>query len=138
MNSWDKYPVKIEEDLNGNMFLFVDIFIAGEKVTLQLDTGSGNGLAVKNSLWQKLSRNIQSPKTKKGSDHYPYIGSLDCKRAVFFELPFGQRLVKNAKVSIFSDDCPLLDESDALVGMQFFLDTAVALDFENYLMWVKK
>jgi hypothetical protein len=137
-NMWQKYPFTIEEDLNGNAFLFVELPVAGQRICLQLDTGSGNGLAIRRSLWEKICPNIPSVRVKKGSDLYPYIGRLNCEKAVISELPVCDRLVKNAQVSVFADDCPLLDESDALLGMQYFFDTAIALDFENGLLWVKK
>jgi hypothetical protein len=99
--------------------------------------GSGNGLAVRKSLWNKICANIPSVKVKRGCDLYPYIGRLDCKKAVIPKLQVGGRLVNNALISVFPDDCPLLDESEALLGMQYFLDTALALDFEKSLLWVK-
>jgi hypothetical protein len=136
-NLWQKYPFAIEEDLNDNAFLFVDIPVAGRLIHLQLDTGSGNGLAVRQSLWNKIRTNIPSVKVKTGCDLYPYIGRLDCKKTVIPKLQVGDRLVNNALISVFPDDCPLLDESEALLGMQCFLDTALAIDFENSLLWVK-
>ena len=74
---------------------------------------------------------------EKGNDLYPYIGRLNCEKTVVPGLQVGNRLVKDALISVFPDDCPLLDESEALLGMQYFLDTVVALDFENCLLWVK-
>jgi predicted aspartyl protease len=136
--SWQKYPLTIEEDLNGNAFLFVDILIAGQKVQVQLDTGNGNGLAIQQSLWNKISPNIPPVKMKKGQDFYPYIGRLNCKKTIVPQLQLGDKMVNEALVSVFPDDCPLLDESDALLGMNYFLDTAITLDFENSLLWVKK
>ena len=136
-NLWQKYPITIEEDLSGNAFLFVELPIAGEKVQVQFDTGSGNGLAVRQTLWQKLRPNFSSVRMKKGNDVYPYIGRLNCEKTVIPELQVGNRAVKNAMVSVFADDCPLVDECGALLGMQYFFDTAIALDFENNLLWVK-
>jgi hypothetical protein len=50
LDLWTQYPFEIEEDLGGNVFLFVKIPIAGEEIELQLDTGSGRGLAITEEL----------------------------------------------------------------------------------------
>ena len=135
---WNKYPIYIEEDFHGNAFLFVRINIAGYETELQLDTGSGKGIAISESLWQKINDNLKETKLKKGKDFYPYIGNLPCKKGEISEFEFGNRTINNAKISIFNDDCPLLDGCEGLVGMQFFSNTEFVLDFEYDLMWIKK
>ncbi len=134
---WAQYSFRIEEDLGGNTFLFVKIPIAGEETELQLDTGSGKGLAISEELWEKMRENIPPVKLRKGKDLYPYIGSLSCKRGVVPELGVGGRTVTNAKISVFPDDSPIVDGCSGLLGMQYFQDTAVVLDFERDVMWVK-
>ncbi len=49
---WEQCPLSIEEDFHGNTFLFVTIPIAGDETELQLDTGSGRGLAIAEELWE--------------------------------------------------------------------------------------
>ena len=134
---WTQYPFEIEEDLGGNVFLFVKIPIAGEEIELQLDTGNGRGLAITEELWERMSKKIQHVKLKKGRDLYPYIGWLVCKRGVVPKLEVGNRIVKNAKVSVFPNDSPIVDQCSGLLGMQYFQDTIMVLDFERNLMWVK-
>ncbi|MBN2183177.1 MAG: hypothetical protein JW715_14795 [Sedimentisphaerales bacterium] len=135
---WERYPLSIEEDFHGNVFLFVWISIADENIELQFDTGSGRGLAVGEKLWQQISSEIKELALKKGKDFYPYIGRLECKRGIIERFKVGDRVIKNAEISIFPDDSPLLDECDGLLGMQYFRDTEVILDFERSLLWVKK
>ena len=136
-SSWDKYPISIEEDYHNNSFLFVEICIAGEQTELQVDTGSGRCLAVSQTLWANISRNMQNIKLKKSKDYYPYIGRLDCKRSVIPNLQFGARNIQNAEVAVFPDDSPLIFESEGLIGMKYFENTVITLDFERSLMWVK-
>jgi hypothetical protein len=136
-DSWAKYPFTIEEDLGGNSFLFVKIPFAGEEIELQLDTGSGRGLAVAEELWEKIRKKIQPTKLTKGKDLYPYTGWLPCKRGIIPELELGNRIVKDAMISVFPNDSLILDECPGLIGMQYFQDTVTVLDFERYLMWVK-
>ena len=136
-DSWAQYSLLIEEDLGGNVFLFVKIPIGGQETELQLDTGSGRGLAIAEELWVRMRDKIQHVKLRKGRDLYPYIGSLACKRAVVPELQVGDRTVKNAKISVFPNDSPLVEQCAGLLGMQYFQDTVMVLDFERNLMWVK-
>ncbi len=133
---WSKYSFRIEEFLGGNTYLFVTIPIAGEEVELQLDTGSGKGLAIQEELWERIQQKIQSVKFKQGKELYPYIGLLECKQGISTKLNVGNRPVKNAKVSIFPEDSPLLENCEGLLGMQYFQDTVIVLDFERNLMWV--
>lgn len=134
---WGRYPFSIEEDLYGNALLFVEIPIAGEKMELQLDTGSGNGLAIREELWESMREKIPNVKLKDGRELYPYIGQLPCKRGIIGELKMGDKMVRGAKISVFPDDSPLLIQCHGLLGMQFFQDTVMVLDFEGGLMWIK-
>jgi hypothetical protein len=134
---WGQYPFSIEEDLYGNALLFVEIPIAGEKMKLQLDTGSGNGLALRQELWEYMCEKIPNVKLKDSGELYPYIGNLPCKLGIIEELKIGDRTVKSAKISVFPDDSPLLIHCRGLLGMQFFQDTVMVLDFEGGMMWVK-
>jgi hypothetical protein len=134
---WEQYPLSIEEDFHGNAFLFVKIPIAGEESELQLDTGSGRGLALSEELWEGLREKIHDVKLTKGRDFYPYIGWLACRRAVIPTLEVGNRTVSNAELSVFPSDSPIVEDCEGLLGMQYFQDTIMVLDFENELMWVK-
>lgn len=136
-NSWAQYSFVIEEGLGGNAFLFVKIPVAGEDAELQFDTGSGRGLAVAEELWEKISKKIPGTKLQKGEDLYPYIGWLTCRRTIIPKLEVGNRTVTDAMISVFPDDSPLLDQCSGLLGMQYFRDAVIVLDFEQNLMWVK-
>jgi hypothetical protein len=134
---WAKYSFSIEEDLGGSVFLFVKIPIAGRQVELQLDTGSGRGLAITRELWEQMPEKVRCIKLTRARDLYPYIGQLLCKRGVATELEVGGRTVRNAQISVFPDDSPIVDQCSGMLGMQYFQDTVMVLDFERDLMWVK-
>ncbi|MBN1393385.1 MAG: aspartyl protease family protein [Sedimentisphaerales bacterium] len=134
---WEKYPFDIREDSHGNAFLFVEVPVAGEKTELQLDTGNGKGLAVREDLWEKIQKTIRPIQLRSGKDLYPYIGRLSCKRGTISKLEMGQRTVGNAEISVFANDSPLLENCRGLLGMQYFEDTVMVLDFENKLMRLK-
>jgi len=137
-DQWEKYFISIEEDFHGNAFLFVYFEIAGHKVELQLDTGSGRGLAISESIWKQIRTDIKATKLRNGKDFYPYIGNLSCKKGNISKLQFNDRIVQNAEISVFNKDCPLLDGCDGLVGMQYFSNNIFVLDFEHDLMWIKR
>jgi hypothetical protein len=134
---WTQYSFSIEEDLGGSVFLFVKVPIAGKEVELQLDTGSGRGLAISQELWDEIHKEIRRVKLRKGIDLYPYIGRLVCKRGVIPELEVGNRTIRNARISVFPDDSPIVDQCSGMLGMQYFQDTVMVLDFGRDLMWVK-
>jgi len=135
---WSQFPFVIEEDLGGNAYLFVNISVAGKQTELQLDTGSGMGLALAEKLWEEIHQGVHRIKLKEAKDLYPYIGWLDCKKGVIRNLNVGGDIVKNAQISVFPDDSPLLEHCKGLLGMQYFRDSVVVLDFERSIMWVKK
>jgi hypothetical protein len=137
LDLWEQYPFSIREDSHGNAFLFVNIPVCGEEIELQLDTGNGRGLAIRQELWEKMRKKIPNAKLKNGRDLYPYIGLLTCKRGIIREFEMGKGTVKNAEISVFPNDSPLVENCQGLLGMQYFQDDVMVLDFENKLMWVK-
>jgi hypothetical protein len=136
---WDSYRLFIEEDFHGNAYLFVRIPVAGVEVELQLDTGSGRGLALGEKLWSQIQSSAPGTKDiklKQGKEFYPYIGKLNCRRGTSAELKVGNQNIKNAEIAVFADDCPLLADCGGMIGMQCFQDTVIVLDFERSLLWV--
>jgi len=136
-DAWSQYAFVIEEDLAGNAYLFVEIPIAGEPLRLQLDTGSGRGLAVAEELWERIRPRVAHTPLRATKELYPYLGCLDCKRGVVPRLSVGDRFVTQAQVSVFPDDSPLLEQAAGLLGMQYFQDTILVLDFQRHRMWVR-
>lgn len=134
---WSQYPFVVEQDLVGNAFLFVRIPVAGVPTELQLDTGSGRGLAVRQQTWQRLQSQFAPVRLTEAAELYPYIGRLPCKKATIPAMQLGSRIIHNARVAIFPDDSPVLEDCDGLVGMEYFNDTVVVLDFGRSIMWVR-
>jgi hypothetical protein len=134
---WTEHKLEIEEDLAGNMFLFVTIPVEGSDTKLQLDTGSGRGLAIGTKLWERLQDRIHGVKLTKSVELYPFIGLFECQKGDVPELKVGGRTVHSAQLSIFPDDCPLVEDCQGLIGMQYFKDTTIVLDFKRNIMWVR-
>ena len=137
-NLWEKYPTFMEEDFHGNTFLFVNVTFSGVETELQLDTGSGRGLAIGETLWKQIKHRLSKIKLKKRKEFYPYIGNLPCRNGKIPEFSFCNRTIKNADISVFPDDSPLLGDCEGLVGMQFFSNQVIVLDFEHDIMWLRK
>lgn len=134
---WEKYQMWLEEDFSGNVFLFVRMTIEGQEMELQLDTGSGRGLAISEELWGQMPESKQV-RLKRSKELYPYIGNLSCRRGTVAALTFGNSKIHNVPVSVFADDCPLVEDSGGLMGMELFSNTTLVIDFENELLWVKR
>jgi len=92
--------------------------------------------AYSEKLWEKLSGKLQNVKLKEDAELYPYIGRLSCKQGIIKQLQMGDKLIPNAKISVFPTSSPLLSECDAILGMQYFQDTVMVLDFNNSVLWV--
>jgi len=137
-DSWTQYPIWVEEDLRGNVFLLTRLPVAGQQMELQLDTGSGRGLAISEELWEQLPAEAKRVHLKRTKELYPYIGNLSCRSGVLAEIPLGEKTIYNAPVSVFPDNSPLVEDYGGLLGMQIFKQTVMVLDFENSLMWVKR
>jgi hypothetical protein len=137
-SSWTQFPIWLEEDFGGNVFLFAKMLIGEQEMELQLDTGSGRGLAISEEFWEQMPDNVKQEKLKRGKELYPYIGNLSCRRGVAKNLAIGDKTVHDVPVSVFADDSPLVEDCGGLMGMELFRDATIVLDFENELMWVKR
>jgi len=144
-NCWIQYPFKIEKDINGELRLMVKIPIAGENLWILFDTCSSPGLSVDAEFWAKLSERAKTVKIKDSKNQYYQTGLVDCQRAIVSELTIGHRIIANAEVVFFPEDKPheiqIGNKSykfPNVLGMGYFKDTVIALDFEHGLLWVRK
>ncbi len=141
-SSWSRYPLSIGSYADGVPRIFVEINIAGQVMNASFDTGASIALCVRQRVWQTLRTRLTGVRSKNVSLFLPlYGGTVPATSFLVPELSVGERIVKNAVVSVFPDDSPLftgkLKRCDALIGMQCFSDTIMVLDFSNNLMWVK-
>ncbi len=135
---YQSYPLIFEEHAGNNVQLFVTIPVAGEEMTLQLDTGSDGGLDVTESGWKRLRERITPVKLKEGSTHYPFYGRYECREAVMKDLLFGERTLRKTTIQVFADgERPVGDARDGLIGLELFENTEIVLDFERDILWVR-
>ncbi len=133
---WDKYSFLIKKHPE---LLVVEIPINMQNIKLRLDTGAGLGLMISENAWEEMSDRFHNVKLKDTSLFSPAYGKLSGKKCIIQKLSIGNRIIKNAKISILPNDCPLfVKNSEMLIGMQYFRDTTIVLDFERNLMWIRK
>jgi len=135
---WSTYPLRIAEDDAGYSYLVAEIPIAGRIFRAQLDTGSGRGLLVTERRWKELANRVRYSDLQDDIMLFPYMGSLHCRHGRMQDIRMGDRVIPCASVSVFADDSLLCNGCDALLGMQWFRDVAVVLDFHNHLLWVSE
>jgi hypothetical protein len=132
---WKSYPFVIKEKASDNNAIFVTMTVAGEKVELYLDTGSGQGLQFSEQMWEKLRGKIPVAKLRNGNFRTAFLENYTCKKGVIKELDIGGRTIKNIEITVLPNDNPT--NLQTLLGMKCFRDTIMVLDFERNLMWVK-
>ena len=107
---------------------------------LKFDTCAVNGLNIKEQMWQHISKELKHIKTTNDKIWLPWgVGRITCKNVTVESLEVGKRTINKAKISVFSNDStfPETQNCQGLLGMLYFRDTVVVLDFERNLMWVK-
>lgn len=129
-NNWSQYRFTIEEDS-----LMVDIPIEGEDVHIAFDTCCSYGLTVRSKLWAKLSERVKVRGARDYKKLSGLAGWIPCKKMLIPKLAVGNKVIKNAEVLVLPEDKHFKMSSH--LGMKFFKNTVVVLDFERNLMWVK-
>ena len=63
---------------------------------------------------------------------------LPCRKMTIKELQVGNMLIKNANINVITNKNPWHEDDHHMLGMGFFKETIVVLDFDKSLMWIKK
>ena len=129
-------PFRIERDKTHNLRIRVNLPIAGEEIRGDFDTCSPGGLHLGQEEWRKLSARVETGGPRDSTMYSGILGPLRCRRATVRKLEVGSRTIRNAEVVILPENCPLGTETT--IGMGYFRDTVVVLDFERELMWIRR
>jgi len=132
---WTTYDFVIKEDEYGTERMMIDIPIAGNSMPLFFDTGSGAGLLLSAERWEAISDKVIVKKFKNSKKNNSWIGWFKCRKAIVSKLDILGRTIKNAEVLILPENSPL--KVKGLLGMEYFQDTVMVLDFERKLLWIK-
>jgi hypothetical protein len=133
--SWSKYPMFIEKDHRRRERLMVDVPIEGKVTNLKFDTGATAGLLIREKVWNQLSENLTVLR-KHNSFMVTLGGKVPCREITVEKLQVGDSLVKSAIIFVESDKTSFLEETPML-GMGYFKNMAIVLDFQQRLLWVK-
>ena len=130
--SWSSYP--FIEDPNGGNTIVVKIPLAGKVLDIAFDSCWGEpGLFINKKHWEAVKQDL-SFKLHGKSNGTTYQGmKLPCRKATISRLSIGEKTLKNAKVNI-SDD----PNGYSVIGLDYFQDTSVVLDYVKNLFWIKK
>lgn len=134
---WSQYAMAIADDAFGQQ-LFVTMPIGREEMRVAFDTCSSGCLDVSEASWERLAARLASYRIFWGRSNYVVYGMYRHETARIKKLQVGERIVRNAEIGIrpADSDLPAL-EGDGLMGMGFFQDTTIVLDFERNILWVR-
>jgi len=135
-NQWHQYPMATEHDEKQKARLIVDIPLVGQPRHIKLDTGAGPGLILTESIWTTFSSDLQILRQKKERMASPLFGWLPCKMITVEKLTLGNIPINDARIHVIADDTPY-GQNEFWLGIGFFRETVIVLDFERNLFWVR-
>lgn len=135
-NQWHQYPMTIEHDEKPNAGLIVDIPLVDQPRRIKLDTGASPGLILTESIWTTFSSDLQIRHQKKERMATPLFGWLPCRMITVEQFILGNISINDARIHVIADDTPY-GHDEFTLGMGFFRETVIVLDFERNLLWVR-
>lgn len=135
-NSWHQYPISIEHSNKQYARLVVDIPLAGQTQHIELDTGAAPGLIITESIWAKISSGLHIQYQEKGQLRTPLSGWLPSRNITVEQLALGNISINDARIHVITDDNPF-GKDEFTLGIGFFRETVIVLDFEQNLLWIR-
>jgi len=131
---WPHYSMRVEQQGRNLERLMVTMPLAGEKRKVMLDTGADCGMLVCEKKWQALSAGLEVVKQSRDR-----VRMRDGWKAITVRtvasMNVGAKTIENAAVHVMADEDAA--EDYFLLGMGYFTDTVIVLDFVHGLLWVK-
>ena len=134
---WESYPFTLKVDQNEQLRLMVDLPIAGEITNVMFDTCGGCGIHVGSAAWSEFTKRVAPGKIQKRRYTMPEVGWVEGQSASIPTLEIANQIVKNGQVAFEIESKPYCQADDWWMGMGCFKDTAVVLDFNRNLVWIK-
>ena len=132
---WQCYNMSVETTAKNAKAIIIRIPIAGEMTEARLDTGTSWGLAMTENAWGEYSTKFQILKESRERARFFY-GWKDVRKITVSEFSIGDKSMTDASILILDDS--VFKESFILIGMDYFKNTVVVIDFEHNLLWVRK
>ena len=133
--SWSSYPAVIEPNETGKRRIVVDIPIGSVIRRVIFDTVASPGLLIAESVWNKIVSDFDVTEQKRGRLKMLH-GYEPCDHVTVEELTVGGRNIKKAWIKVLGDDSPF-GADFFLMGIGFFHDKVIVIDFKHELFWVK-
>lgn len=133
--SWSQYPIFVEDDRQNRSRLMVSIPIGAEERKIIFDTGAEGGFLMTEKIWETFSAGL------KIVDESSYrirmrAGWNEVKKIAVDKLTLGEKSISNATIYVMNNNSSF-GENFSLLGMGYFTDTVVVLDFGRRLFWVR-
>jgi hypothetical protein len=135
-SQWEHHPMVIEHDEKGDSKLMVDILVADHVRHIAFDTGATFGLTLTEKIWTQVSPGLQLVREEKNRLATPLSGWLPCRKITVEMLRLGNTPIRSAQINVTTDNNPM-GEEDFTLGMGFFQETEIVLDFKNELLWIR-
>jgi hypothetical protein len=135
-DAWSRYRMLIEPDEQNVPRLVVDIPIGGEVRHIMLDTGSSFQLLVSSTVWETLSKTLDTGEPKAVQCALWGYRPVQCQRFNARELPVGNKTIKNAEAVVLPDGWRT-GAHFAMLGVGCFENDIIVLDFGRGFLWVK-
>lgn len=132
---WECYDMSIERTVKNDNKTVIHIPIAGEMTKARLDTGTSWSLAMTENIWDEYSTKLQVLKESREQARF-FHGWNDIKKITVKELSIGHKSMRDASIVVLNDS--VFGEDFILIGIDYFKDTVVVIDFERNLLWVRK
>lgn len=138
-SQWIRVPFVLEEVDGGEPRIMVDIFLGGHAVHVEFDTGGGKpGLILRNDVWEHVGSSAGARGGGK-TLHLSYqFGWHWCRRYALREMQVGELTLEKVKVDVLSEGSRFGQEFEGILTLDAFRDTAVVLDFERNVIWIRK
>jgi hypothetical protein len=114
----------------------VDIPLAGQIQRTEFDTGAAPGLILTESIWSKISSGLNIRHQEKARLRTPLSGWLPSRKITVEQLDLGNISINDARIHVIADDNPFGPDEFTL-GIGFFRETVIVLDFERKILWVR-
>lgn len=135
VNQWIRHTMMIENNEKANARLMVDIPIAGHSRHIHFDTGAAAGLIMTEKIWSEISPDLKLVDEEKSFMATPLAGLLPCRKITIELLELGGLSIHDAQVNVTANKNPY-GQDDFTLGMGFFKETVIVLNFESELLWI--
>ncbi|MBW8035445.1 MAG: hypothetical protein FVQ79_07395 [Planctomycetes bacterium] len=138
---WWQFPLYLHWIDGGEQaVLFVEMEINGRVLRPMLDTGCGAGLVMNRNLWDKMEGRFEVVGRKSRRFILPLHfegNSPKCASYKVNELELGDFSVASGEVAVLPEG-KNWERADCILGMEYFRDRTVVVDFERGMLWVRK